>query len=630
MPPWTAILTFVRCVLGLVVIAACGRVGFDPAGGSDDGIATCGKGATESGSHPVALCAGRSRYTLPALAGSRIKVQLELGAANVTSADLALESPDATPLGGPVWTPILIEASGLTGVTGDQQIVIDADRALDVTLSIEVTPPQGRVFHVSPDGDDAADGSENRPWQTWDTPLRALQPGDTLIAHDGTWSTGSCSGHNGPCLAGTAMPDIDCNVGVASGTQSAPITVLAQHQRQAHLAADGRSPAFRILRCSSWVLDGIHASSRDTAAGVNDGAVVTLSDVPGGVARNLLLEQPNRCQNFEVLGIGGAATVGALIEDNEIYAFHRHGIIAYGTTSVTMRRNFIHSRDTPNLPCYADGDPDRGDDAVNCFSFLGPTHCTVENLFAENIESGVADSDSVELHVRGSLVRDAYYGLYAASLASPPAVRPGPIDLTDFVCLGCDVGIWNRGVQLVTSQATLVGGRPRASTSYGVGAMADAAGGTTASFVFRNVLTLDNTTCGFCVQSGVSGLISHGNAFASTTAYQPNEPIDDTAGAIQQSLAIEPTLVGDTGGSCLVRVSGSSNMATAGEGGLPIGANIVYRIEDGVTTDRKLWNQRTGEFPCGAIVAGVNDVAGASCFDAHTRMRVGVAGCPIP
>jgi hypothetical protein len=102
------------------------------------------------------------------------------------------------------------------------------------------------------------------------------------------------------------------------------------------------------------------------------------------------------------------------------------------------------------------------------------------------------------------------------------------------------------------------------------------------------------------------------------------------AGAYQRSVVLAPTRVGDLVGACIVHVPADSNLAGAGEGGAAIGANIVYRAVDGVLTDRKLWDQRTGRVPCGAIVSGVNDIAGASCFDANERMRVGFGGCPIP
>jgi len=62
--------------------------------------------------------------------------------------------------------------------------------------------------------------------------------------------------------------------------------------------------------------------------------------------------------------------------------------------------------------------------------------------------------------------------------------------------------------------------------------------------------------------------------------------------------------------------------------GEDIGANIPYRYQDGVLTEQPLWNPATGESPHGAIVAGVNDVSGAS-FDVHQRLQVNPAALPL-
>jgi hypothetical protein len=45
-----------------------------------------------------------------------------------------------------------------------------------------------RVLHVSPDGEDAADGSRARPWRTLSHAVAQLRPGDELRVHGGTWS----------------------------------------------------------------------------------------------------------------------------------------------------------------------------------------------------------------------------------------------------------------------------------------------------------------------------------------------------------------------------------------------------------------------------------------------------------
>ena len=85
--------------------------------------------------------------------------------------------------------------------------------------------------------------------------------------------------------------------------------------------------------------------------------------------------------------------------------------------------------------------------------------------------------------------------------------------------------------------------------------------------------------------------------------------------------------------SCKVYIPSDSPLKKAGKNGADIGANVVYRYEDGILTDKKLWDQSTGQFPCGATVTGINDNSkfpGSSCVNVHKRLNVGVNGCPIP
>jgi hypothetical protein len=82
-------------------------------------------------------------------------------------------------------------------------------------------------------------------------------------------------------------------------------------------------------------------------------------------------------------------------------------------------------------------------------------------------------------------------------------------------------------------------------------------------------------------------------------------------------------------GSCIVFIPESSPMKGAGKNGADIGANILYRYEDGILTDQALWDAGTGAFPCGAIVPGLNDVPGSSCFDVHQRLHVNANGCSL-
>jgi hypothetical protein len=86
-------------------------------------------------------------------------------------------------------------------------------------------------------------------------------------------------------------------------------------------------------------------------------------------------------------------------------------------------------------------------------------------------------------------------------------------------------------------------------------------------------------------------------------------------------------------GGCLVVVPDASPLKTQGPPGGPgLGANIVYQYVNGQLTTTKLWDQTTGQFPCGAIVPGLNDAALAdlSCMGVGARLHVGAMGCAIP
>ena len=63
--------------------------------------------------------------------------------------------------------------------------------------------------------------------------------------------------------------------------------------------------------------------------------------------------------------------------------------------------------------------------------------------------------------------------------------------------------------------------------------------------------------------------------------------------------------------------------------GADIGANILYRYQNGVLTGERLWDASAGSFPCGAVVTGVND-GSTRCTNVHDRLNVNTNGCPFP
>ncbi|MBI2023522.1 hypothetical protein HYT01_03100, partial [Candidatus Giovannonibacteria bacterium] len=84
-------------------------------------------------------------------------------------------------------------------------------------------------------------------------------------------------------------------------------------------------------------------------------------------------------------------------------------------------------------------------------------------------------------------------------------------------------------------------------------------------------------------------------------------------------------------GSCKAYIPDSAtSLKGKGKNGADIGANILYVYENGVLTNKPLWNPQTGEFPHGAIVPRLNDIPGQSLFNIHQRLNVNTNGCPFP
>jgi hypothetical protein len=83
-------------------------------------------------------------------------------------------------------------------------------------------------------------------------------------------------------------------------------------------------------------------------------------------------------------------------------------------------------------------------------------------------------------------------------------------------------------------------------------------------------------------------------------------------------------------GACRVFIPDASPMKRKGKGGADVGANVLYRYQDGVLTTTQLWDPATGEFPHGPVIPGVNDVAGQNVFDVQRRLNVNANGCQLP
>jgi hypothetical protein len=132
------------------------------------------------------------------------------------------------------------------------------------------------------------------------------------------------------------------------------------------------------------------------------------------------------------------------------------------------------------------------------------------------------------------------------------------------------------------------------------------------SFVFNN----PGSVAGFNITDGTAGLSFLGASGAKSISNA----------AVANPFNAAPTQMG----SCYLWIPSASNLSAADSEGTQIGANVLYEYEGGALTASPLWSADAGAFHAGAIVAGVNDIAGSSLFDVQTRLNVNLNGCSYP
>jgi hypothetical protein len=517
------------------------------------------------------------------------------------------------------------------------------------------------TFYLSPSGNDAGDGTTvATAWLTFGRVLntsKPLQPGDTLVLLDGTYTRTT-----------TGLPKISCTAsGTArNGEPGRPITIRALNERQAHLQSDGLAAAFEMSNCSWWIVEGLRASNADNPSGAqNQGYPFRFVQIANVGAFRLLGSHNNRMQNTHVFAVELSQNV--LLEECEAYYFHRHAFSVSRSRFVTLRRVYANSMLYGLKGCCSSTDTrDYGDEAV---SLYGTSDSIVENCVSENRANGYqihgienpldpSGHGGRNNRILGSLTfGDAVPALVASRAGSGTYHNTSGNLFQNFLAAaGSGHGISLRGAaNNVVENATLYG------STANSGLAADAGSSTTCSttpvcpstgapclsnggcgggevctqnpegcsFSARNTLAINNFVYGFRETSQVGWLIEHSNAFGNAANYDTSEPLGDTLGNVQLSMSTAPTNVGMGAGQCIAWIPGTSSMAHAGADGGPIGANILFRYENGTETTQPLWDPATRAFPCGAVVPGVND-GPIRCSNIHERLGITGSGCPLP
>jgi parallel beta-helix repeat protein len=358
---------------------------------------------------------------------------------------------------------------------------------------------------------------------------------------------------------------------------------------------------------------------------------VLVNRSPSTVLRRLLVTGANRTGNYHAMLI--FFSDGSLVEDNEIYEFHRYGISVYGGRDITLRRNYVNSRNYPDLVSgYVSTDPATGDTGIRV---TGVARGRIENNLAEANAEGftltgsdwgpaenLPDSGEDNLIV-GSIAaynsNDGFRINSSCDGADPcltgHLTRPRIESSVSFA--NDDDAFVSRG----SRQATFVNltALMARSTSFRFDLAPQNATMTDASYLVENGLDVGVGGTSYLMIAPGTWTIRRVNAFGRTTAFSPD------ASDVTEASSVDPLL-----GGCVVYIPPGSPMKGAGLGGADIGANIVFRTVDGVQTGTRLWDASTGAFPCGAVIPGVNDDPATSCIGAHTRLNIGTGGCPIP
>jgi hypothetical protein len=481
-----------------------------------------------------------------------------------------------------------------------------------------------RDAFLSPDGDDNNPGTEALPWLTFRHALPLLVPGSSLTLKDGIYDGAS-----------TGYLQVSCGSNAVNGTPDRPITIRAQNERQAFLRGNGTGTPIELAACTNWVLDGLRAEGVDVQGETGDeaGSVVVITHACSNVLlHRLVAAHPNRYFQSSVYVIAHAAP-NVVVEESEALDFHSYGFHAYDSMQPVFRRDYVHSRDTPDLPGgYISASVTNGDGG---FLLTKSKGAIVENCIAEHVADGFTiqgsrgpaggqvqpEHDQLVGDVANDVTRAGFL-LMSHCANTKPCDQGDQIVSTSLlsndVARGGPVGVLVEGGVNLTIQSTSI--FDTTDTGVSLALAAENMGLASSAAARSTLVTAPGAPFGFHSTGQVNWSFSRCNAYGPATTFAPRD------GHVMNGTEVDPQL-----GACLVSVPATSPLAVPVSGSPAMGATLAFRYDGGVLTATKLWDQTTGAFPCGATVAGESDDPAVSCVGVAARLHVGGdSGCAIP
>lgn len=423
------------------------------------------------------------------------------------------------------------------------------------------------TYFISPTGNDSNVGSSNLPWGTFGHAMPLLQAGDTLVLKDGTYKQS---------LSVTT-----------SGEQGNPITIRAENDGGALVDGEYQRTPLRIRDRHDIEVEGISfRNSDDYVIDVYSSAHVVLRRLTAANAGD-----PNA--NYHQVQVVSSSDV--LVEDVAAFGRGRTVFLAYESDHVTFRRCFAYWQDygtTPYILLNVYGSSDTT--VENCVGTMAPD--------ANNNGQGVMGIGTW-MNTQNVTVssRNRFYGNVVYDLALSPAA------------------FWSQ-----TAKEQIDDNQFRDNVALGVSDVSASQWCATYQLGGRNILFDHMTIAGFPTGRGFVFDEDAGNQYTDITGtsgefknsiFTGNKYglyANDSDGSLNNhhnnfhNMQSSTYLIGKSAGIGDVAVDPGFDTATYGKGGylfLPkdsllrnldetgsrMGAEVLYRYENGQLTNQPLW-----------------------------------------
>lgn len=430
------------------------------------------------------------------------------------------------------------------------------------------------VYYITPSGgsDSNPGTSHNTPWATFSKARSVLAAGDTLYLMDGTYTT-----------ANSGMLHWYNSQGAPSGTSGNPITIKALNDGQALVDGQDSNRPFHI-----WGQDpGGHISYIDVEGirfgNSNTDCFVVRWGEHINVRRVSVFDADHTVNST---GMVAWTSTNVLFEDCAVYGDGRTLISPFDSDNVTIRR------------CWMDWTAHSGAGGPSWgMQVYGSDGCIIENNivrsdatndfiggFAVWAHTYNASADNNKFYgniAQGNATNDIWYGFWIGSAERNLTGN----EYHNNVAFDNAYGLWQRaGDSLVVRKHTVINSvRDSIIVDYGgvVGEDPDYI----VSGTYKNSSVYNSSRDGMDLEPHalVGKVISDYNNINASGESNWEDVSNGT-----NSISISPSYNTATYGNGAYLMAPTA-LKGHGEGGADIGAEILYRYEDGVLTNQQLW-----------------------------------------